>query len=354
MWRPCRRRQSRRDGRDVARTVYLMARIGILTGGGDCPGLNAFIVSAVGRAEEHGHRPILLRNGFLSLIRAAAGEDVEFPLVALDRLRLPRTGGTIIGSSRTRLKKDLLDTAVAGAAALDLDALIAVGGDGSLRSAHALSAHIPVVGVPKTIDNDVLATEFSLGFQTAAQTALDAVERIQDTATSHGSAFLVEIMGRRSGFLAASAAEAVSANAVILPEQAWSVKDLKRHLRPGSVVLVGEGAWQEEVGDPESEKHLTGIVDRLLKMLASQTETTLRGVVLGHTLRGGAPVAADRLLAVSFATRAVDVAAAGRSALVACRTGRTVDVDIEEAVKGRRFLSDEEISSLQTPVVGRR
>jgi 6-phosphofructokinase len=330
-----------------------MARIGILTGGGDCPGLNAFLVSAVTRAEEHGHRPVLLRNGFLSLLRAAGGEDVEFPLVALDRMRLPRTGGTIIGSSRTRLKKETLDAALAGVAALDLHALIVVGGDGSLRSAHALSSEVPVVGVPKTIDNDVLATEFSLGFQTAAQTALDAVERIQDTASSHGSTFLVEVMGRRSGFLAASAAEAVAADAVVLPEQPWTVRDLRRFLRPGAVVLVGEGAWQEEIGDPESEKHLSGLVDRLLGMLSAQTETTLRGVVLGHTLRGGAPVAADRLLATSFATKAVDVAVQGRSALVACRTGRTVDVGIDEAVKGRRFLSQEEIDALQVPVVGR-
>lgn len=330
-----------------------MARVGLLTGGGDCPGLNALICSAVSRLEATGHHPVLLRDGFLSLLRAAEGEDVEYPAAALDRMRLPRTGGTVIGSSRTRLKKDLLATAETGIRRLRLDGLIAVGGDGSLKSAHRLAQVLPVAAVPKTIDNDVQATEFSLGFQTAAQTAVDAVERIQDTAASHGSAFLVEVMGRRSGFLAASAAEACAAAGVIVPEQPWSVAELREVLRPGAVVLVSEGAWQDEVGEPESERHLSGLVERLMGVLDGELNFNLRGTVLGHTLRGGTPCAADRLLAASFARHAVDTVGAGRSALVVRRNGGTATVDIEEASSGRRFLSEKDLTELSTTVIGR-
>jgi ATP-dependent phosphofructokinase / diphosphate-dependent phosphofructokinase len=330
-----------------------MARIGLLTGGGDCPGLNALICAAVSRLEETGQHPVLLRDGFLSLVKAAAGEDVEYPVSALDRMRFPRAGGTVIGSSRTRLKNDMLDAAEAGVQRLRLDGLIAVGGDGSLKSAHRLAHVLPVAAVPKTIDNDVHATEFSLGFQTAVQTAVDAIERIQDTASSHGSAFLVEVMGRRSGFLAAAAAEACAIAGVIVPEQPWTLEALREVLRPGAVVVVGEGAWQEEVGKPENERQLSGIVERLLRILDGGLNVPLRGAVLGHTLRGGPPCAADRLLAASFARHAVDTVVEKRSALVVHRNSRTTTVDIEEASSGRRFLSEKDLSELNTVVIGR-
>ena len=182
---------------------------------------------------------------------------------------------------------------------------------------------------------------------------VDAVERVQDTASSHGSAFLVEVMGRRSGFLAASAAEACSVAGVVIPEQAWTLADLKEALHPGAVVLVSEGAWQEEVGSPESEKHLSGLVERLLGLLADEVGLSLRGTVLGHVLRGGSPCAADRLLASSFACTAVDTISTGTSALVVQRNGRTSTVDITAASSGRRYLSVDDIESLNTPVVGR-
>lgn len=334
-------------------TVTGMARVGLLTGGGDCPGLNALICAAVSRLEETGHHPVLLRDGFLSLLRAAEGAAVEYPVASLDRLRLPRTGGTVIGSSRTRLKKDLLVTAEAGIRKLRLDGLIAVGGDGSLKSAHRLASFLPVAAIPKTIDNDVMATEFSLGFQTAAQTAVDAVERIQDTAWSHGSAFLVEVMGRRSGFLTAAAGEACAVAGVIVPEKSWRVENLREALRPGAVVLVSEGAWQDEIGKPESERHLSGVVERLMSTLDGTLSFPLRGTVLGHTLRGGPPRAPDRLLAASFARHAVDSVGAGRSALVVSRNYRTTTVDIEEAISGRRFLSEQDLSELNVAVIGR-
>lgn len=330
-----------------------MARIGLLTAGGDCPGLNAFICAAVSRLEETGQHPVLLRDGFLSLVKAANGEDVEYPVAALDRMRLQRTGGTIIGSSRTRLKHDLLDAAGVGVQRLRLDGLIAVGGDGSLKSAYRLSQAIPVAAVPKTIDNDVHATEFSLGFQTAVQTAVDAIERVQDTASSHGSAFLVEVMGRRSGFLAAAAAEACAVAGVLLHEQPWTLEALREVLRPGAVVVVGEGAWQDEIGKPENEHQLSGIVERLLRILDGSLDVPLRGTVLGHTLRGGPPCAADRRLAASFARHAVDAVAAKRSALVVHRNSRTTTVDIEEASSGRRFLSENDLAELNTLVIGR-
>jgi 6-phosphofructokinase 1 len=330
-----------------------MARIGLLTGGGDCPGLNAFLCTAVSRLESAGHHPVLLRDGFLSLLRAAEGEKVEYPIASLDRMRLPRSGGTIIGSSRTKIKKDTLGTAEKGVRRLRLDGLIAVGGDGSLKSAHRLAKVLPVVAVPKTIDNDVQATEFSLGFQTAVQTAVDAVERVQDTASSHGSAFLVEVMGRRSGFLTASAADACSVSGVVIPEQEWTLADLKEALHPGAVVLISEGAWQEEVGSPESDTRLSGLVERLLGLLADEVSLRLRGTVLGHVLRGGSPCAADRLLASSFARIAVDTIGTGASALVVQQNGRTSTVDIVAASSGRRYLSVDDIDALNTPVVGR-
>lgn len=330
-----------------------MARIGVLTGGGDCPGLNALIVAAVNRLEESGQHPVLLRDGFLSLLRAGEGKTVEYPVKSLDRLRIPRCGGSVIGSSRVTLKKDSLTLAGKGAERLRLDGLVAVGGDGSLKSASRLSGFLPVAAVPKTIDNDVSATEFSLGFQTAVQTATEAVERIQDTAASHGSTFLVEVMGRRSGFLAAAAAEACSVDGVILPEQRWRVADLVGALRPGGVILLAEGSWHDELGSPEEEGRLAGIVERILDTLPPVADVNLRGVVLGHTLRGGPPTAADRLLAASFARHAVDAVCEGRSVLVVQRSGTTTTVDIEEASSGRRFLSEKELSSLNVRVLGR-
>lgn len=328
-------------------------RIGLLTGGGDCPGLNAFICAAVSRLEESGQRPVLLRDGFLSLLQAAEGTAVEYPIDGLDRMRLSRMGGTIIGSSRTRIRKDLLASAGEGVRRLRLDGLIAVGGDGSLKSAHRLAELLPVAAVPKTIDNDVRATEFSLGFQTAVQTTVDAVERIQDTAASHGSSFLVEVMGRRSGFLAAAAAEACAVSGVIVPEQPWTVSALRDVLRPGAVVLVSEGAWQDEVGEPTDEQHLSGITERLVRILSKDSGLTVRGTVLGHTLRGGPPCAADRLLAASFARHAVEAVSTGTSVLVVRRTGRTSVVGIEHATDGRRFLDERDLAELNVAVVGR-
>jgi len=335
-------------------TVPGVARIGILTSGGDCPGLNALVCSAATLIEEAGSRPVLLRDGYQALLGAAGGGAVEIPLELLDRRRLPRIGGTFLGSSRTNPKKEVLATALRGVRALKLDALLVVGGDGSLRSAHRLSAALPVAAVPKTIDNDVSGTELALGFQTAVQTAATAIERIQDTARSHDSAFLVEVMGRRSGFLAAAAAEATGADAVTLPEQRWVIADLRDRLHPGGLLVMAEGGWPADLVIPpeRTEQHLAGVAHAVL-VAVQGTGLRLRTTSLGHTLRGGPPVAADRILASSFASLAVGTLLEGRSSLCAVRRGRAVALELDEAALGRRFLSEADLRNVTVPVIGR-
>lgn len=328
-----------------------MKRVGILTSGGDCPGLNTALVGIVDRFERAGIKPVLIRRGFQGLLDAADGQDCELASDTLDRGRTHRQGGTVLGSSRVKLKGQLLDRAVQGVEKLNLDHLVVIGGDGSLHSARRLSEHIPTVAIPKTIDNDVAATDLSIGFQSAVQTAADSIERIQDTATSHSTSFLVEVMGRRSGFLAAASALTTRAAAVVVPEAAWSLARLASRIRPGGVIVIAEGSWCAELGVgpyATGDGRLGGVVERAHDGLAALVDgVALRTTSLGHIVRGGASVVADRLLALRMAEAATELVRAGSSGLCVFSQGQVAAVSIDATQQGRRTLSSSELGQIE-------
>lgn len=342
-------------------TVTKVYRIGILTAGGDCPGLNATIVSLVDNCKTVGYVPVLIRGGFAGLLDEASGTPGTVTLDAITFQGLARRGGTVLGASRADLHADSARTAAQiGAAKLKLDALVVIGGDGSLASARLLSPYLPVVAIPKTIDNDVACTETSLGFATAVQTAFDAVEKLQDTAASHTMRFVVEIMGRSSGFLAAETARAAQVDGVIVPEHAWSMYKLLNRFpqNKGGVVLVAEGAISPKLilaPDPATPSPLIkniGVAQNIVNSVPDNMRATFRAVVLGHLCRGGSPVAADRLLASRFAACAFEKIQAKVSAVCVVRAGVVQAVDIGEIDKGRKFLSKTDLAELGTLLIG--
>lgn len=328
-----------------------MKRVGILTSGGDCPGLNTALVGIIDRLGRAGIQPVLIRRGFQGLLDAADGQDCVLAVEALDRARAHHQGGTALGSSRVKLKGQLLEHAVQGVDKLSLDHLVVIGGDGSLHSARRLSEHIPTVAIPKTIDNDVAATDLSIGFQSAVQTAADAIERIQDTAASHGTSFLIEVMGRRSGFLAAASAIAARADAVVVPEASWSLARLASCIRPGGVIIIAEGSWCAELGAGPyvaADGQLGGVVARARDGLTTMVAgVALRTASLGHTVRGGEPVVADRLLASRMAAVATERVLAGSSGFCVLSQGQVAAVDINATQQGRRTLSPSELEQIE-------
>ncbi len=328
-----------------------MKRVGILTAGGDCPGLNTALVGIIDRFERAGIQPVLIRRGFQGLLDAADGQDCVLSVEAIDRARTHHQGGTALGSSRVKLKGQLLEHAVQGIKKLSLDHLVVIGGDGSLHSARRLSEHIPTVAIPKTIDNDVAATDLSIGFQSAVQTAADAIERIQDTATSHGTSFLVEVMGRRSGFLAAASALATRADAVVVPEASWSLARLASRIRPGGVIIIAEGSWCAELeAGPHaaSDGQLSGVAARARDGLTAMVAgVAIRTASLGHTVRGGEPVVADRLLAARMAVVATELVLACSSGLCVLSQGQVAAVSIDATQQGRRTLSPVELEQIE-------
>jgi 6-phosphofructokinase 1 len=300
-------------------------RVGVLTGGGDCPGLNAVIRAVVRKGvRTHGFDFVGYRDGWKGPL-----EGLTMALgVEQCRGILPR-GGTILGSSRTnpfkidggveRIKDNLARDGV--------DALVAIGGEDTLGVATRLAdLGVDVVGVPKTIDNDLSGTDFTFGFDTAVNIATEAIDRLHTTAESHHRVLVVEVMGRHAGWIALHAGLAGGANIVLIPEQPFDIEQVcalvetrfKSHYAP--IVVVSEGAVPQEGGDmtlASGEKdafghvRLGGIGDRLASEIEQRTGKEARAVVLGHIQRGGTPTAFDRWLATRFGLAAVDAVADG-------------------------------------------
>src|SRR5205823_110573 len=301
-------------------------RIGVLTGGGDCPGLNAVIRAVVRKgAEVYGHDFVGFRDGWKGLLE---GLTLELD-VAATRGILPR-GGTILGSSRTNpVKVDGgVDRVVATMKSLSVDGLIAIGGEDTLGVATKLAdAGVTVVGVPKTIDNDLNATDYTFGFDTAVQIATEAIHRLHTTAESHHRALIVEVMGRHAGWIALHSGVAGGANVILIPEVPfdldqvceWIEKRFARHYAP--IVVVAEGATPKEgtmslqQGDLDSFGHvrLGGIGQVLEQEIQARTGFESRQTVLGHVQRGGTPTAFDRVLATRFGLHAIDALHEGQS-----------------------------------------
>jgi 6-phosphofructokinase 1 len=336
-----------------------MKKIGILTGGGDAPGLNAVIRAVVKTAQiKFGCEVLGVRDGFEGFLDPANG---VFPLGPTDvRGILPR-GGTILGTANRgnpfarkvlrdgkEVVEDVSAQIAANIQALDLDALIVVGGDGTLRIARELSEQgVRVVGVPKTIDNDISGTEVTFGFDTALNVAMEALDRLHTTAEAHHRAMVLELMGRDAGFIALHAGIAGGADVILIPEipfrlEAVCEKVLERARRGSkfSILAVSEGAHLAGggqvyaiAGDEVSAARLGGIGQVVCGYLGSRCGVEARLTVLGHLQRGGSPTAFDRWLATRFGSAAVHVAAEGGfGQMVALRESRVVAIPLSEAL----------------------
>jgi 6-phosphofructokinase 1 len=333
-------------------------RVAMLTGGGDCPGLNAVMRAVARKGERHYGDEIV---GFLDGWKGVL-EGRHVPL-GVDELRgtLPK-GGTIIGSSRTNpYKVDGGPEQVKATLSADrIDALVAIGGEDTLGVAHKLAEEgLQVIGVPKTIDNDLSATELTFGFNTAVQICVDAIDRLHTTAESHDRVMVVEVMGRHAGHIAAWAGIAGGATFTIIPEEPFDVDAVceairHRHThgqRLASIIVIAEGAVPKEgtmelqTGDLDAFGHvrLGGIGTRLAEQIEQRTGYETRVTTLGHVQRGGTPTAFDRVLATRFGVAAIDAVHDGAwGSMVALRAGSIVRVPLAEAV-GELKLVDPEL-----------
>src|SRR3954468_2855689 len=323
-------------------------RVGMLTGGGDCPGLNAVLRGAVRKGEHaYGDELVGFRDGWKGVIEGIVDD------LSVERMRgtLPR-GGTILGSSRTNPYKleGGVDSVKATLADQRIDALIAIGGEDTLGVASRLHDDgVAVVGVPKTIDNDLSATELTFGFDTAVQVCVDAIDRLHTTAESHDRVMVVEVMGRHAGHIAVWAGIAGGAMMVLTPELAFDIAEVcdairHRHEIGGhyaSIVVVAEGAMPKagtfavhDSGQVDAFGHarLGGIGDALAKEIEDRTGYETRAIVLGHVQRGGTPTAFDRVLSTRFGVAAIDAVHDGAfGSMVALRAGDIVRVPLAEA-----------------------
>ncbi|MGI8537870.1 MAG: 6-phosphofructokinase [Mycobacteriales bacterium] len=322
-------------------------RIGVLTGGGDCPGLNAVIRAVVRKGTEvHGHEFLGFRDGWRGPL-----EGLTMPLgIEQTRGILPR-GGTILGSSRTNpIKVDGgVERVRANLATAGVDALVAIGGEDTLGVATRLAAAgLTVVGVPKTIDNDLGATDYTFGFDTAVQIAVDAIDRLHTTAESHHRALVVEVMGRHAGWIALHSGLAGGANVILIPERPFDLEQVCRYVQArfekqyapiivvaeGAVPKEGQHAVQESELDAFGHVRLGGIGQFLEREIGARTGAEARATVLGYVQRGGTPTAYDRVLATRFGLHAADAVHEGDSGvMVALRGTDIVRVPLEEATR---------------------
>jgi len=298
-------------------------RIGILTGGGDCPGLNA-VIRAVGKSllQQCGAEVIGVADGFAGLM-ADTPQVQPLDWAALSGILL--RGGTILGTTN---RADPLasaadtDRTLANARALGLDALVVIGGDGSMRIAHGLAERgLPIVGVPKTIDNDIVGCERSFGFDTAVATVAEALERIQTTGQSHSRVMVVETMGRHAGWIALEAGLASAADVILLPEIDYDIEQVAAVCRARearqryTVICIGEGAKPlggqltvaETLADRPQPLRLGGVGHALREQLQPRLHSEVRTTVLGHVQRGGTPTPFDRVLATQYGNQAAQL-----------------------------------------------
>src|SRR5918997_1735451 len=333
-----------------------MGRIGVLTGGGDCPGLNAVIRGVVRKGVvTHGHEILGFRYGWAGLL---ADEAVELTVESTSGI-LPR-GGTILGTSRTNpYKEDGGSNRVrATLESRGIDVLIPIGGEDTLGVARRLSEDgVPVVGVPKTIDNDLAATDFTFGFQTAVQIATDAIDRLHTTAESHNRVIIVEVMGRHAGWIACYSGLAGGADVILVPERPFDLDEIcERLLRRQangatfSIVVVAEGAtpkdgdvWSQHAGtDAFGHARLGGIAVELEKEIEARTGFECRMTILGHVQRGGSPLAYDRVLGTRFGVAAVDAVTSGNFGMMAALRGTRIElVPLDEALAEPKLLDPE-------------
>jgi ATP-dependent phosphofructokinase / diphosphate-dependent phosphofructokinase len=334
--------------------LQAMTRVGILTGGGDCPGLNAVIRAVVRRGlQEPAVECVGFRHGWAGVLRGDS-----FPLTRASTVAILARGGTILGTSRTNPYADGADGTElvrAKLAEAGVDALIAIGGDDTLSVAERLSRDgVPVVGVPKTIDNDLGGTEVTFGFHTAVQIATDAIDRLRTTAESHDRVIVVEVMGREAGWIATYAGIAAGADVILVPEFPYDIDEVCKfvwarhaHGTTYSIVVVAEGAKPKD-GDTSitnvqtdafGHPRLGGVAVALSAEIEARTGYETRYTILGHIQRGGTPTAFDRVLATRFGVAAMDAVREGRSGeMVALRCGEIVLLPLTVALEKHKLL----------------
>jgi ATP-dependent phosphofructokinase / diphosphate-dependent phosphofructokinase len=327
-----------------------MRRIGILTGGGDCPGLNAVIRAVARRSFDRGYEVVAVHDGWRGLV-----DGHTTALTARDISGLLPRGGTILGTSRTNpyQVEDGVPRVRRNFAEAGLDALVAIGGEDTLGVAARLfgEEQFPVVGVPKTIDNDLSGTDYTFGFDTAVSICTEAIDRLHTTAESHNRVMVVEVMGRHTGWIAVMSGIAGGADVILIPEQPITVERAcaelrKRHERGKSfsIVVVSEGykltfesGEQREVTqqaelDQFGHVRLGGVGEQLAQEIEANTGFETRVTVLGHVQRGGSPTARDRVLATRYGLKAADLVHEGRYGQMAALHGDAiVDIPLAEA-----------------------
>ncbi|MDX2029888.1 MAG: ATP-dependent 6-phosphofructokinase [Blastocatellia bacterium] len=338
-------------------------RIGVVTGGGDCPGLNAVIRAVVIGAVNRGWQVFGIERGFEGFLYP----DRIHKLDAQSVRGIIHRGGTMLGTSNRgnpfsmevtvdgeKRQVDVSDRVAAQFHALGLESLIVIGGDGTLQIAEVLTHKgITVIGVPKTIDNDLMATELTFGFSTAIATATDAIDKVHATAESHERVMIVEVMGHFAGWIALYSGVAGGADVILLPEIPYRLDSIKRKLdarwasrRRFAIVVVAEGATPEggemifrAPGAGAGAPRLGGIADQLAEEIYQYTGYETRSLTLGHLQRGGQPTGADRLLATRFGAAAVRAIERGeRNVMVALHDSKIVTVPLEQAISKTKYV----------------
>ncbi|CAN5616734.1 ATP-dependent 6-phosphofructokinase [soil metagenome] len=340
-------------------------RIAINTGGGDAPGLNAVIRAATLAALQNGWEVLGIRRGYTGLLEGEVdGEPGLMPLTAQAVRGITHLGGTVLGTTTrgnpfglevrqpdgTWGKRDRSDEIVSRFREMEIDALVAIGGDGSLAIAHALyEKGLPVIGVPKTIDNDLKATDMTFGFQTAVEVATDAIGRLHSTAESHQRAMVVQVMGRHTGWIALESGLAGGADVILIPEIPYSIEKIvekiqerDRNGRRFSIIVVAEGALSQG-GEPsfvEGSGRYGGIAERIATELEQASGKETRSLVLGHIQRGGSPIAYDRNIALRFGAAAVRCIKDQQLGTMVALQGQNIcPVQLKDAVSGLKTVS---------------
>jgi ATP-dependent phosphofructokinase / diphosphate-dependent phosphofructokinase len=339
--------------------VQEIRRIALSTGGGDAPGLNAVIRAVVLAAGSRGWEVLGIRKGFGGLL----GEDGIVQLNAQTVRGITHLGGTILGTTNrgnpfewptpfedgSVRTVDRSDEVIAGFREHQIDALVVIGGDGTLRIAQRLAAKgLPVVGVPKTIDNDLAVTQVTFGFHTAVQTATDAIDKLHSTAESHERVMVVEVMGRNTGWIALHSGLSATADVILIPEIPYDMAKVCEKVEArytagrnfaivvvaeGAVPIAGEESLLEEAG-PGTAKRYGGVAERIASEIGERTGRETRSLVLGHLQRGGTPTGYDRLIALRFGAAAVRCVARGDfGTMVALNPPDINAVPLEDAIR---------------------
>jgi len=335
-------------------------KIGMLTGGGDCPGLNAVIRAIVRKSIMYGWECVGVQNGWKGMM------DINTKPLDINSVSgILQKGGTILGTSRTNPynTEGGERTVIENSEKMGLDALVAIGGEDTLGVANKLAkAGFKVVGVPKTIDNDLYGTDYTFGFDTAVNTAMDAIDRIHTTAESHHRAMIIEVMGRHAGWIAMHAGIAGGADLILIPEKEIKIDEIIKVMndrdargRTFSIIVVAEGAkisasdkesaefvLQDQKLDSFGHVRLGGIANTLAEIIENKTGVETRATILGHIQRGGSPTAYDRVLGSRFGVHAVEMIKEGKFGRMAALSGsEIIDIPIDDAVSKLKTVDDE-------------